>query len=55
MAQLDPTLREPTLTDDMAYRADAFRLGVRLVREAEVLADATPEDLLELARFLANG
>jgi hypothetical protein len=52
MAKLDGTLREPTPTGALADRADIYRVAVVLLRDAGMLAQATPEDVLFLAQWL---
>jgi hypothetical protein len=55
MAQLDASLNEYTSTELLADRADAYRLAVRLLREAGFdPSDITPEDVQLLTQFLAS-
>ncbi|MEV6419683.1 hypothetical protein [Streptomyces sp. NPDC051662] len=58
---MTPEFKPPVLTsraqraaEDLAERADTYRLAVRLIREATTVNDAYPEDVLALARFLAR-
>lgn len=55
MVQLDPSLNAPTPTGEVAERADCVLIAQALLTKTGHAAGATPEDLLELARFLANG
>ncbi|MFI2188015.1 hypothetical protein [Streptomyces sioyaensis] len=55
MAQLDPSLADETPTGIVADRADIYRVAVRLVRDADLITDASPDDVLNVARFLEYG
>jgi hypothetical protein len=55
MAKLDASINEYTATELLADRADAYRLAIRLMREAGFQPeDVSPEDALLLTHFLAN-
>lgn len=54
MAQLDPFLAGPVKTGVVADRADIYRAAVKLINDAGFFTDATPEDALYLAQFLAG-
>ena len=56
MAQLDASIAEPNPTTNLAFRADAYRLAVKLVREAGLLGgDDAADDVLYVANFLVSG
>lgn len=55
MAQIDASIDEYSPTELLADRADAYRLAVRLLRDAGFEPDdITPEDALLLTSFLTN-
>jgi hypothetical protein len=54
MARVDAAINDPTPTGGVADRADVYRVATALVRQAGLVSDATPEDLLMLAQFLAG-
>lgn len=54
MAQLDASLAEPNVASAIADRADCYRVAVRLLKDAQLLSEAAPEDALYLAQFLAG-
>ncbi|QAX95029.1 hypothetical protein SEA_SEBASTISAURUS_41 [Streptomyces phage Sebastisaurus] len=56
-----PEFKPPVLTsraqraaEDLAERVDTYRVAMRLIREATLVNDAYPEDVLALARFLSG-
>ncbi|WP_328546768.1 hypothetical protein [Streptomyces platensis] len=55
MAQLDPSLADVTPTGIVADRADIYRVAVRLVQQSGLIRDASPDDVLNVARFLEYG
>lgn len=55
MASLDPTLAGPSMAGDMAERADAFRIAIALVRDAGLIAEASPGEILDIAQFIYGG
>jgi hypothetical protein len=54
MARVDAAINDPTPTGGVADRADVYRVATALIRQAGLVSDATPEDLLMLAQFLAG-
>jgi hypothetical protein len=55
MAQIDATIEDYSATELLADRVEAYRLAVRLLREAGYDADsASPDDVLMLTQFLCN-
>jgi hypothetical protein len=56
MAQLDASIAEPNATTSLAFRADAYRLAVLLLKEAGLLGgEDAPSDVLYVAQFLTAG
>jgi hypothetical protein len=54
MARVDAAINDPTPTGGVADRADVYRVASMLIRQAGLISDASPADLLELAQFLAG-
>lgn len=54
MAQLDPSIAEQNVTTIIADRADCYRTAVKLISDAGFFTDASAEDALYLAQFLAG-
>jgi hypothetical protein len=54
MAQIDASIADQTVTSVVADRADCYRIAVRLIADAGLIAEASPEDVLYLAQFLAG-
>jgi hypothetical protein len=55
VAKLDASINDYTATELLADRADAYRLAVKLLKEAGFLMEEiTPEDALLLVHFLSN-
>lgn len=54
MVRIDGSLSDPTPTGAVADRADVWRIAVALLRGAGMVAEARPDDVLELSRFLAG-
>jgi hypothetical protein len=55
MAQIDASIDDYSATELLADRVEAYRLAVRLLREAGYDADsASPDDALMLTQFLCN-
>jgi hypothetical protein len=54
MAQIDGSIAAYTPMDAVADRADVWRVAAGLLREAGLVAEASPEDVLYLAQFLAG-
>jgi 3-deoxy-D-manno-octulosonic acid (KDO) 8-phosphate synthase len=54
MARVDAAINDPTPTGGVADRADVYRVAAMLIRQAGLVTDASPADLLELAQFLAG-
>jgi hypothetical protein len=54
MAAVDSSLNDPTPTGRWAERVDIYRSAVAEIKRAGFLTDATPEDALYLAQFLAG-
>lgn len=52
MALPEPTSAAIRAAEEVAWRADAYRTAVALLRDAGLVTDAEPEDMLRLARFL---
>lgn len=53
MAALDASINDYTATELLADRADAYRMAVKLLREAG-FTEPDPEDALRLTHFLAS-
>jgi hypothetical protein len=55
MAQIDASIEDYSATELLADRVEAYRLAVRLLREAGYDADsASPDDVLMLTQLLCN-
>lgn len=54
MVQLDPSIAAQNVTTVIADRADCYKTAVRLLKDAGLITDASPEDVLYLAQFLAG-
>jgi hypothetical protein len=54
MAQIDGSIAVYTPMDAVADRAEVWRIASRLIRDAGLVTDASPEDVLYLAQFLAG-
>jgi hypothetical protein len=54
MAQIDASIADQTVTSVVADRADCYRIAGRLIADAGLIAEASPEDVLYLAQFLAG-
>jgi hypothetical protein len=55
VAKLDASINDYTATELLADRADAYRLAVKLLKEAGFLMEEiAPEDALLLVHFLSN-
>jgi hypothetical protein len=54
MAQIDGSIAAYTPMDAVADRADVWRVAAGLLREGGLVTDASPEDVLYLAQFLAG-
>ncbi|MGW6920883.1 hypothetical protein ACWGA9_06300 [Streptomyces sp. NPDC054950] len=52
MAEVDPTINDPTPTGEVAERADCYRIAVAQMRNADLLLKAEARDVLELTEFL---
>lgn len=55
MAEVDPALADPTPAGDMADRADAWRIAVKLIKDAGLAHDADTDETLALATFIYRG
>lgn len=54
MARVDASINDPTPTGGVADRADVYRTATALLRQAGLVAEASAEDVLMLAQFLAG-
>lgn len=54
MATIDGSVNDPTATGGVADRADVWRAARALLTASGMGSEARPDDVLELARFLAG-
>jgi hypothetical protein len=54
MARVDASLNDPTPTGGVADRADVYRVATALLRQAGLVGEASADDVLRLAEFLAG-
>jgi hypothetical protein len=54
VAQIDGSLAAYTTWDAVADRADVWKIAARVLRDAGLTTEASPEDVLYLAQFLAG-
>lgn len=54
MAAIDASIDDPTPTGAVAARADVYRMATALLRQVGLVAEATADDVLRLAEFLAG-
>lgn len=52
MAMLEPTSKAIQEAEQTAWRADMYRTALTLIKQAGLVADPEPEDVLRLARYL---
>jgi hypothetical protein len=52
---LDGDSNEWTPTEALASRRDVYLIAARVARDAGLIAEAQPEDILELAKTFDNG
>lgn len=52
MSLAEPTSYAIKAAEEVAWRADVYRVARTLLGDAGLVADAEPEDVLRLARFL---
>jgi hypothetical protein len=54
MARVDGSLDDPTPTSGLAGRADVYRIAAAMIKQVGLVAEATADDVLRLAEFLAG-
>jgi hypothetical protein len=54
MVRVDSSINDPTPTGGVADRADIYRMATVLLRQAGLVTEASADDVLRLAEFLAG-
>jgi hypothetical protein len=54
MARVDASLDDPTPTSGLAGRADVYRIAAAMIKQVGLVTEATADDVLRLAEFLAG-
>ena len=54
MVKMDGSLNEPTPVTRLADRTDIYRIAASLIRGTGVAQNVDPQDVLNLAEFLAG-
>jgi hypothetical protein len=54
MARVDASLNDPTPTSGLAGRADVYRIAAAMIKQVGLVTEATADDVLRLAEFLAG-